>query len=83
MRRYQPKTFRPAYGFASAATLTALTLSLAVVVPAGMCTTAENATLAGPAAAPAMRQVTISPARIDVVVERSTNLAAERNDTRG
>ena len=83
MKRYQPKSFRPAYGFASAAALTALTLSLAVVVPAGLCTGADNATLAGAASTPAIRQVTISPARIDVVVDRTTNLATSPNATRG
>ena len=83
MNRYQPKTFRPAYGFASAAVLTALTISLSVLIPAGLCPAAECATLAGPIAAPAIREVTISPSRIDVVAPRTTDLATARNAARG
>ncbi len=67
MKRYQPKTVRPAFGIASAAVLTALTLSLSVVVPVGLAPVAAATMLAAPSSAPAVRQVTISPARIDVV----------------
>ena len=82
MNRYQPKTFRPALGFASAALLSALTLSMAVILPAGICATSECTTLAGDAT-PAARQVTISPSRIDVFGQRTTDLADTRNASRG
>jgi hypothetical protein len=70
MKRYQPKTFRPAYGFASAAALTALTIAMAVVVPAGL------ATACGPeiAAAPRATNV-VMVERMDVVVTRSAHVA--------
>ena len=82
MNRYQPKTFRPALGFASATVLTVLTISMAVILPAGMCTASESATLAG-SSAPATREVTISPSRIDVVAQRTTDLAITHNAERG
>lgn len=83
MKRYQPKSIRPAFGIASAAVLTALTILLSVVVPVGLAPVAAAAMLAAPSSAPAVRQVTISPARIDVVVVRSTNLATAKSATRG
>jgi hypothetical protein len=83
MKRYQPKSIRPAFGIASAAALTALTISLSVVVPVGLAPVAGAAMLAAPSSAPAFRQVTISPARIDVVVVRSTNIASGKSATRG
>ena len=73
MKRYQPKSFRPAYGFASAAALTALTIALAVVVPAGLAT-ASGPELAGTAAAPTTAQVVMLE-RVNVVVTRSAHVA--------
>jgi hypothetical protein len=70
MKRYQPKTFRPAYGFASAAALTALTIAMAVVVPAGL------ATACGPEIAAAPRATNIVMVeRMDVVVTRAAHVA--------
>jgi len=83
MKDYQPKTIRPAFGIASAAALTALTMSLLVVGPVGLAPVADAAILAAPSTVPAFRQVTISPARIDVVVVRSTSLATAKSATRG
>lgn len=72
MKRYQPKTFRPAYGFASAAALTALTIAMAVVVPAGLAS-ACGPELAGTAAPMATNVVMVE--RMDVVVTRSAHVA--------
>ena len=72
MKRYQPKTFRPAYGFASAAALTALTIAMAVVVPAGLAT-ACGPELASTAAPRATNVVMVE--RMDVVVTRSAHVA--------
>ena len=70
MKRYQPKTFRPAYGFASAAALTVLTIAMAVVVPAGL------ATACGPELAAAPRTTSVVMVeRMDVVVTRSAHVA--------
>jgi hypothetical protein len=73
MNRYQPKSFRPVYGFASAAAMTALTLAMSVVVPAGL------ATACGPEfvlanAAPTNTQV-VTLERMDVVVSRQAHVA--------
>jgi len=73
MKRYQPKTFRPAYGFASAAALSALTIAMAVVVPAGLAT-ACGPGLASATAAPTNAQV-VMVERMDVVVTRSAHVA--------
>ncbi len=70
MKRYQPKTFRPAYGFASAAALTALTIAMAVVVPAGLATACGPELAATP---PATNVVMVE--RMDVVVTRSAHVA--------
>jgi hypothetical protein len=72
MQRYQPKTFRPAYGFASAAALTALTIAMAVVVPAGLATACDSE-LASTAAPQATNVVMVE--RMDVVVTRSAHVA--------
>ncbi len=55
---------------------------MAVILPAGMCTASECETLAA-TTAPVIREVTISPSRIDVVAQRATNLATTRNAHRG
>ena len=73
MKRFQPKTFRPAYGFASAAALTALTIALSVVVPAGLAT-ARGAALASTTVVPTSAQV-VMVERMDVVVTRSAHVA--------
>jgi hypothetical protein len=63
MNRYQPSSFRPAFGVAAAA-LSAVTLAVAVVLPVGLGAGCEDATLAS---TPASIEVAIEPARIDVV----------------
>jgi len=73
MKRYQPKTFRPAYGFASAAALTALTIAMSVVVPAGLATVG-GPELADTSAAPTATQI-VMVERMDVVVSRSAHVA--------
>ena len=82
MKRYQPKSFRPVVGIVSAAALTALTIALAVVAPVSLASSANAATLAACSPVPAVRLVTISPSRVDVVVVRSSSLAAARSETR-
>ena len=82
MKRYQQKSFRPVFGIASAAALSALTIALAVVVPVGLATSANAATVAACSVIPAVQLVTISPSRVDVVVVRSSSVAAARTGTR-
>lgn len=66
MNRYEPSSFRPAFGVAAAA-LSAVTLAMAVVLPVGLGGACEEATLAS--RAPAATRVAIIPARIDVVAQ--------------
>jgi hypothetical protein len=75
MNRYQPSNLRPLFGIAAVA-MTALTLAVSVVIPANLAPAAQEAGrfAAGQAAAPAT-EVAISPARIDVIGLRETNLA--------
>ena len=64
MNRYEPSTFRPAFGIAAAA-LSAVTLAVLVVLPVSLATACPNgATLAS---APTAIEVSINPARIDVI----------------
>jgi hypothetical protein len=76
MKRYAPFRFRPAFALAAMA-LTAATLSLAVVVPAAVSPMATEATaLAAHRMAPAAIEVTIIPARIDVIGMRDSESIA-------
>jgi hypothetical protein len=72
MNRYQPLEFRTAFG-AAALALTALTMALAVGVPARMATVGY-APLTGAHAASAATDVTFEP--IEVVGVRETDVAA-------
>jgi len=64
MNRYQPLTFRPAFGIAAAA-MSAITLAVLVVLPVSLATACDNERTI--ARAPAPIEVAIEPARIDVV----------------
>ncbi len=64
MNRYEPSNFRPAFGVAAAA-LSAVTLAIAVLLPAGLGGACEDAALAS--RAPDAISVAILPARIEVV----------------
>ena len=64
MNRYQPFTFRPAFGIAAAA-MSAITLAVLVVLPVSLATACDHEwTIAG---APAAAEVAIVPGHIDVV----------------
>jgi hypothetical protein len=88
MNRYETSMFRPSFGIGALA-MTAITIGLAVVVPANMIPVGPDVlTLsASTAVAPVRTQVAISPARIDVVAvrERKTASTPVRNvqPTRG
>jgi len=76
MKRYAPFRFRPAFALAAVA-LTAATLSLTVVVPAAVSPAAtDTATLVAHRTSPAAVEVTIIPARIDVIGLRDESIAA-------
>jgi hypothetical protein len=79
MNRYETSIPRTAFGLAAIA-LSALTLGLAVVLPATQ--TAERQEARGLAAPhvdrPAVREVAIDPARIDVVLDCEQKMAFER-----
>lgn len=68
MNRYQPATFRASFAIAALA-LSALTMGMAVGMPASVC----DYRMADVASA---QQVTISPARVDVVATRVKLAAA-------
>ena len=75
MNTYQPLDFRPVFG-AAAFALAALTMALAIGVPARM---APTGSFGAPVAAHATRvatEVTIEPARIEVIGVRETDIAA-------
>ncbi len=75
MQRYEPLVNRPIFGIAAVA-LTALTIAMMVVGPAGLPAADHAAMLYGSASAlPVAREVTIEPSSIDVVVERDAGLA--------
>ena len=63
MNRYQPSTFRPAFGIAAAA-MSAVTLAVLVVLPVSFAACPGDGTIAN---APAAVEVAIVPAHIDVV----------------
>ena len=75
MNRYQPSNHRPLIGIAAVA-MSALTIAMAVVVPSGLAPAGREATtrVASKRAAPAT-EVAISPARIEVIGLRGTNVA--------
>ncbi|MEO8675703.1 MAG: hypothetical protein ABI569_08990 [Casimicrobiaceae bacterium] len=64
MNRYQPSTFRPAFGIA-AAVMSAVTLAVLVVVPVSFATANTDERML--TNAPAAVEVAIVPAHIDVV----------------
>ncbi len=74
MQRYAPFRFRPAFALAAVA-LSAATISLAVGVPAALSPSPAGAAEAS-AADPAGVEVTIVPARIEVVGLRDASIAA-------
>ena len=74
MNRYEPSTFRPAFGVAAVA-ISAVTLALAVVLPVGLASACEDATLAS--RTPTAIEVAIVPSRIDVVGQRSRTVVLE------
>ena len=84
MNRYQTSTPRTAFGIAAAA-LTAMTIGLAVVLPAQMdAGSAANRTVAAVrTVTPAVTEVSIIPARIDVQGVREPELASEPADGSG
>ena len=69
MKRYQPMSFRPSFGVAALA-LSALTMALAVGVPARLSN--ADSTMA---AARDATWVTIDPAHVDAVGVRETDVA--------
>jgi len=76
MKRYAPFKFRPGFALAAAA-LTIATLSLTVVIPAVMAPEpGAMTTVAQHEAASGAIEVTIIPARIDVIGMRSESVAA-------
>jgi hypothetical protein len=75
MNRYDMKTPRGAFGFAAAA-MTALTLGLAVVLPAVTKNSGNELTEARSSAAPTV--ATIEPSRIEIVGVREQNVASAR-----
>jgi hypothetical protein len=78
MNRYEistPRT-RTLFGMAAVA-MTAITIGIAVVLPAEMRHVDEGAAPLATAAAPAPIEVVISPARIDVIGERNRQTAFE------
>ena len=82
MNRFDPSTPRATFGIAAIA-MTALTVGLLVVVPtkmdSGDVDTIPLAT--ANALPPSATEVTISPARIDVVGVREANVAAQSRNT--
>jgi hypothetical protein len=75
MNRYQPPNHRPLFAIAAVA-MTAVTLVVSVVVPSSLAPAHQDAVavaVAKPAAS--ATEVAISPARIEVIVLRETNLA--------
>lgn len=78
MTRYEPGAFHPAFGIAAVA-MTAITIGVAVIVPARMDSGGrDGATLsAATAVRPALNEAAISPARIDVVAVREPKTAFE------
>ena len=76
MNRYQPRAHRAAFGIAAVA-MTALTLALAVVVPAQLAADrpTDGTVLAARSAAPAVTEVLIVPARIEVFGVRDRAVA--------
>jgi len=76
MKRYAPFRFHPAFGLAAVA-LTAATMTLAVGVPVALSPEGPAApTMTVARAAPGAIEVTIIPARIEVVGVRDESLAA-------
>jgi len=78
MQRYEPLVNRPIFGIAAVA-LTALTIAMMVVWPAGV-PAAEHATMLYGSATvlPGLREVSIAPSPIEVVVERPSGLEVAR-----
>jgi hypothetical protein len=83
MNRYQPSTFRPAFGVAAAA-LSAVTLAVSVILPMGLATGCpacpNDAMIAKSSAALA---VSIVPAHLDVVATPVRTVSLEPVDVVG
>jgi hypothetical protein len=78
MNRYQPSTFRPAFGLAALA-LTVFTLLVTVIVPAGL-SSADRDTTTPVASAAMATEVAIRPARIDVTASPARAVVIESVD---
>jgi hypothetical protein len=79
MNRYESSIPRTAFGIA-AITLSAITLGLAVVLPASLTSERQEARLltAPHVDASAIREVAVDPARVDVVVDCDQKMALDR-----
>ncbi len=78
MNRYPNSTPRALVAIAAAA-LTAATLGLAVIVPATLDSAAPDGRALAAARAPAVIEVAIHPARIDVIGVREPEVASTRD----
>lgn len=78
MNRYEPTELRPVFAIAAVA-MTALTLVLAIGVPAGLAPAGPDATamILAKRDATGFTEVTIIPSRIEVVGRSETNLAVQ------
>jgi len=78
MNRYEPSSHRPIFA-AAAAVMTALTLLLAVGVPASLAPAGHDASALAAArrGAAGPTVVTIHPSRIEVIGARETNVAVQ------
>jgi len=83
MNRYQPSTFRPAFGVAAAA-LSAVTLAVSVILPMGLatgCPTCPNDAMF--ATSSSALAVSIVPAHLDVVATPVRTVSLEPVDVVG
>lgn len=78
MNRYEPTELRPVFAV-SAVAMTALTLVLAIGVPAGLAPAGRDTTtmILAKGDATGFTEVTIIPSRIEVVGRSETNLAVQ------
>jgi hypothetical protein len=75
MNRYQPSTFRPAFGVAAVA-LSAITFAFAVVLPVGLAAAYPgDASLAASTPAASLEALII-PGRVDVIASREPRATA-------
>jgi hypothetical protein len=76
MNRYELPTYRPAFGIAAAA-MTALTMAIAVVLPATLAGAGDETTLA------ATRPPMTAPLRLEIVAPRNTASGDTRQTNAG